>query len=94
VPPTDPLLAEVLKEVRETRADLLEADTLIRESLTSLNEKVAIQNGRVTRLEIDVAEGRAAQRERFALKHELVVVGAAFVSGSVATVVGIIVALH
>ena len=90
----DPLLAQVLKEIRETRETLLTADENIRESLDALTERVKIQKGRVTRLEVDLAEHRAAQRERFALKHEVWSFVGAFICGGGATLIAILVALH
>jgi hypothetical protein len=84
--PVDPLLSNILREMKETRSDLHAADVGIRESIDALADRVKIQNGRIGRLEIDVAEHKAAQAERFLLRREVFVFVWAFICGAFPTI--------
>jgi hypothetical protein len=83
------MLAHLLDEVREFRADLHAADQGIRDSINGLADKVKVQNGRIGRLEVDVAEHKAAQAERFALKREVFLFLGAFLCGAFPTVLAV-----
>jgi hypothetical protein len=60
----DPMLGQLLKEVRELRADVLERDDEIKASIMELSDRVKTQNGRINRLEAWSEAHKATMTER------------------------------
>jgi len=85
-PHTDPTLGIILTEVREMRAELQAADEELRARLSSIDQKQAVANGRTTKLEVRMEAHDAAQRERFALKREVLLFLGAFLCGAAPTI--------
>jgi hypothetical protein len=85
-PHTDPTLGVILTEVREMRAELQAADEELRARLSSIDQKQAVANGRTTKLEVRMEAHDAAQRERFALKREVLLFLGAFLCGAAPTI--------
>lgn len=87
---TDPLLAELLKEVRDLREEVIRADKDLKRRLDAIDQKQAIANGRTSKLELRMESHEAAQRERFALKREVFLFLGAFLCGALPTILVVV----